>query len=106
MRLLGSEDADFVHIFFIECIHAFLTYKGFILLCYQWQENESGPLCPFASILGRSASMSWQRRLCLLGLQLGMSGCEQREKRDQNKREEEERGKSRHKLAEKHQRAA
>lgn len=50
--------------------------------------------------------MSWQCRLCLLGLQLGMSGCEQREKRDQNKREEEETGKSKQKLAEKYQRAA
>lgn len=62
--------------------------------------------CPFASVLGESARMSWQPRVCHLGLQFGMPRCEQREKRDQNEREEEERGRIGHKLAKKLQRAA
>lgn len=37
LRLLGSENAGFVNVFFMKCIHVLSTYKGFIILCYQWQ---------------------------------------------------------------------
>lgn len=103
LRLFGSGDAGFSASNF----YGIYTCISHIWRCFfQWWQNGNGPLCPFASVLGRSANVSRQHRLCLLGLRLGMSGCERRGKRDQNKREQEERGKSRHELAEEQQRAA
>lgn len=52
------------------------------LLHFQWQWNGNDPLCPFASVLGESARMSWQPRVCHLGLQFGMPKCEQRGKKE------------------------
>lgn len=37
VEAIWSEDGGFMHIFFMERIHVFPTYRGIILLCYQWQ---------------------------------------------------------------------
>lgn len=71
------------------------------LLHFQWQWNGNDPLCPFASVLGESARMSWQPSLSLGTAIWDAKVWTERKKRDQNEREVEERGKSRHKLAEK-----
>lgn len=81
---LGFWDAGFLHVYIFNGIYTCVSDIDEILflLHYQWQWNGNDPLCPFASVLGESARMSWQPRVCHLGLQFGMPKCEQRVKKE------------------------
>lgn len=81
---LGFWDAGFLHVYIFNGIYTCVSDIDEILflLHYQWQWNGNDPLCPFASVLGESARMSWQPRVCHLGLQFGMPKCEQRGKKE------------------------